>query len=59
MEALTTDRAGIPAPGPDESWRELGDHSASGDQLTEHPVVKDPGRYARYVARRRAELGLA
>ena len=58
MEALTTDPAGNPAPGPDESWRELAEHTAEHDQVPARPV-KDPDRYARFVAWRRAALGLS
>jgi hypothetical protein len=61
MEALTHPGGdpGVSEPGPGESWRELAEHSAEHDQLTEHPVTADPGRYARFTAWRRAALGLA
>lgn len=57
MEALTPPGE-VPAPGEHESWRELAEHAADHDQVTEHPVTRDPGAYARFVAWRRAELGL-
>jgi hypothetical protein len=54
MEALTTDPAGIPAPGPDESWRELAEHSAEHDQLsTDAP---HPERFRDYAAARLAQI---
>jgi hypothetical protein len=58
MEALITETGQDPHPGPHESWRELAEHAAEHDQVTEHPATRDPGRYARYAAWRRAELGL-
>ena len=59
MEALTHPGGdlAVPAPGEHESWRELAEHAAEHDQLSTE--VPDPGAYARYVAWRRAELGLA
>jgi len=44
----------VSEPGPDESWRELADHSFTHDQLS--TAVADPDAYRRYAAARLAQL---
>lgn len=58
MEALTHPGGDpdVSEPGPDESWRELAEHSAEHDQLTEHPATADPERFRAYVAARLAQI---
>lgn len=41
MEALITGEDGLPAPGPDESWRELAEHSLDHDDV-DRPRITVP-----------------